>query len=376
MYLDHAATTPVRREVLEAMLPFYGERFGNPSSAHAFGRDARAGLEAARELVAHAIGAHRGEIVFTSGGTEADNLAVLGRARAVPKPVIACSAIEHKAVLASASRAAAEGALTVMLGVDIDGRVELDTVDEIVRRRPALLSIMWVNNEVGTIQPIEQIAERCAEYDVVFHSDAVQAVARLPVRIRRGIDMLTMSGHKLGAPKGIGALYVRDGVTLVGLQHGGSQEHAMRPGTENIAGAVGFATALELAVSERDAEAQRLRALRDQLQNALVENVPGLSVNAADAERAPHILSVAVPGVAQDALLVSLDLEGIAVSTASACQSGAAEPSHVLVAMGRNTDDTAVLRISLGRNTTTTEVNEAAHKLPAIIARIREYASV
>lgn len=380
IYLDHAATTPVRGEVLEAMLPFYGERFGNPSSAHAYGRAARACLEDARERVAAAVGARRAEIVFTSGGTEADNLAVLGRARMVLRdgrnPVVACSAVEHKAVLAAAAQAGREGAMTILVGVDSDGRVELNAIDEALKLRPVVLSIMWVNNEVGTLQPIKQIAERCAASDVVFHTDAVQAIARVPVRFHDGIGLLTLSGHKLGAPKGIGALCIRDGVELVASQHGGSQERGVRPGTENIAAVVGFATALELAVAERDGEAERLRALRDGIVQALKASVPGLTVNGAGAMRAPHILSVAVPGVAQDALLVSLDLEGIAVSTASACQSGAAEASHVLVAMGRNIDGAAVLRISLGRNTTGLEVEEAARKLPHIIARIREFAEV
>ncbi|HEX6559505.1 MAG TPA: cysteine desulfurase family protein [Longimicrobiales bacterium] len=375
IYLDHAATTPVRREVLDAMLPFFGERFGNPSSAHAFGRAARAALEEARERVAGVIGARRSEIVFTSGGTEADNLAVLGRARwalrAQGRAVVGCTATEHKAVLSAITQAAQEGARAVILGVDSEGRVALETITELLEQKPAVISVMWVNNEVGTVQPIEQIAERCAASDVVLHTDAVQAAARLPVRIHDGIGLLSMSGHKLGAPKGIGVLYIRDGVALIASQHGGSQERAIRPGTENIASAVGFSVALELAGAERAAESARLRALRDRLQHALVGAVPDLVVNAGEAERAPHILSVSVTGVEQDALLVSLDLEGIAVSTASACQSGTAEPSHVLVAMGRNIDDAAVLRMSLGRATTAAEIERAVQAIPQIIERVR-----
>jgi cysteine desulfurase len=374
IYLDHAATTPVRREVLEAMLPFYGERFGNPSSAHAFGREARAGLEEARERVAAALGARRAEIVFTSGGTEADNLAVLGRARWAlgesGSAVVACSAVEHKAVLASVAQAAREGAIAIMIGVNGDGRVELDAVDEVLKQKPAVLSVMWVNNEVGTIQPVDEIASRCAEANVVFHSDAVQAVARVSVRVRPGIGLLAVSGHKLGAPKGIGALYVRDGVQLVSSQHGGSQEHGVRPGTENIAAAIGFAKALELAVAERESEAARLRALRDQLQRALLDALPDIIVNGAAAERAPHILNLSVPDAEQDALMVSLDLEGVAVSTASACQSGATEPSHVLVAMGKNMDNAAVIRISLGKNTTADEIAKAAQIIPRVLERV------
>jgi len=375
IYLDHAATTPVRPEVLEAMLPFFGERFGNPSSAHAFGRAARGALEEARERVAASIGARRSEIVFTSGGTEADNLAVLGRARWALRTngaaVVGCSAIEHKAVLSALQQAAREGAHAVILGVDSEGRVALDTLSELLLQRPAVVSIMWVNNEVGTVQDIAAIAAQCAAHDVVLHTDAVQAAARLPVRIHDGIGLLSMSGHKLGAPKGIGALYIRDGVQLAASQHGGSQERALRPGTENITSAIGFSVALELAVREREAESARLRALRDALQQSLIATVPDLAVNAGDAERAPHILSVSVTGVEQDALLVSLDLEGIAVSTASACQSGAAEPSHVLVAMGRNLDDAAVLRVSLGRTTTQQEIETAGRTIAQIIQRVR-----
>lgn len=380
IYLDHAATTPLRSEVLEAMLPFYGERFGNLLSAHSYGRAARAALEDAREQIAGALGARRAEIVFTSGGTEADNLAILGRARlaAAPgvRPVVACSAIEHKAVLAAAAQAGREGATVLIIGVDAEGRIALEAIDEALTQLPAVLSVMWVNNEVGALQPVEQIAAKCAAASVVFHTDAVQAIARVPVRLFDGISLLSLSGHKLGAPKGIGALYIRDGVQLVASQHGGTQERGVRPGTENIAAAVGLATALEYAVAERDSEAARLRALRDELERVLAASVPGLSVNAQNTDRAPHILSVSVPDVAQDALLVSLDLEGIAVSTASACQSGATEPSHVLVAMGRNLDDAAVLRVSLGRATTPGDIATAAHKLPAIVERIRELATV
>lgn len=376
IYLDHAATTPLRREVLDAMLPFYNERFGNPSSSHSFGREARAGLEGARERIAGVLGVRRSEIVFTSGGTESDNLAILGRARARLNgdggaPIVACSAVEHKAVLASAAHTAGMGATLLLVGVDPEGRVELSAIDEVLAQKPAVLSIMWVNNEVGTIQPIEQIAERCATRGVVLHTDAVQAFGRVPVRVLDGISLLTLSGHKLGAPKGIGALFVREGVELGASQHGGGQERAIRPGTENIAAAIGLATAIELADAEREAEAGRLRALRDRLEKALTSAIPDLVVNAGGAERAPHILNLSVTGADQDALLVSLDLEGIAVSTASACQSGATEPSHVLVAMGRVMEGAATMRMSLGKTTTAAEIDRAADVIPGIIKRVR-----
>ena len=377
IYLDHAATTPLRPEVLEAMLPFYNERFGNPSSAHSFGREARAGLEGARERIAAVLGAKRSEIFFTSGGTESDNLAVLGRVRSALTDArggsvfVACSAVEHKAVMSSASHAAGLGAAVVLIGVDGDGRVEMDAVDEALAQKPAVLSVMWVNNEVGTVQPIEQIASRCAAHDVALHTDAVQAFGRVAVRAANGISLLSISGHKLGAPKGIGALFARDGIQLAPAQHGGGQERGVRPGTENIAAAIGLARAVELADAERESEAVRLRTLRDRLQASLKAAVPDLAVNAGCAERAPHILNLSVPGADQDALLVSLDLEGIAVSTASACQSGAAEPSHVLVAMGKVMEGAATMRMSLGRTTTGEEIDRAATVIPDIIKRVR-----
>jgi cysteine desulfurase len=377
IYLDHAATTPLRPEVLEAMLPFYHERFGNPSSAHSFGREARAGLEGARERIAAVLGAKRSEIIFTSGGTESDNLAVLGCVRRAlgerrgENVVVACSAIEHKAVISSACHAAGLGATVVLIGVDGDGRIEMNAVAEALAQKPSVLSVMWVNNEVGTVQPIAEIAERCAEHGVVLHTDAVQAFGRVAVRTEPGISLLSVSGHKLGAPKGIGALYARDGVHLAPAQHGGGQERGVRPGTENIAAAIGLATAVELADAERESEAQRLRALRDRLQAAITTADPSVVVNAASAERAPHILHLSVSGADQDALLVSLDLEGIAVSTASACQSGASEPSHVLVAMGKVMEGAATMRISLGRTTTDEEIDRAATIIPEIIKRVR-----
>ena len=377
VYLDHAASTRVRAEVLEAMLPFYGERFGNPSSAHAWGREARASLEEARDRVARALGAKRNEIVFTSGGTEADNTAVLGRARAAPaagQPVlIACSAIEHKAVLSAVKAAAQDGVVPIIIAVDRNGTLDMAALRQAIEQRPAVLSVMWVNNEVGTVQPIEEIARLCAEAGVCFHTDAIQAFGRVPVAITPGIDSLAVSGHKLGAPKGIGALFVRSGVPMKSTLHGGSQERGIRPGTENVAYAVGVSVAIELAAREQATEAVRLQSLRDKLQQTLQQNIPDLVVNAIDAIRAPHILNVSLRGIEQDAILVSLDLEGIAVSTASACQSGAAEPSHVLVAMGRGAEDEAALRMSLGRTTTEAEIEYVGTRLPAIVERIRNY---
>jgi cysteine desulfurase len=379
VYLDHAASTRIRPEVLHAMMPFFGEHFGNPSSAHAWGREARAALEEARERVARALGAKRSEIVFTSGGTEADNLAVLGRARATAvsgeTPVIVCSAVEHKAVLSAVKAATQDCATGIIVAVDNNGVIDLAALQLALRERPAIVAVMWVNNEVGTVQPVREIAQLCADAAIPFHTDAIQAFGRVPVELHDGITSLAISGHKLGAPKGIGALFVRSGLPLTSTQHGGSQERGVRPGTENVAYAVGFSVAAELAAREQADEATRLQALRDRLQHTLQERIPDLVVNAAGASRAPHILNVSLRGVEQDALLVSLDLERIAVSTASACQSGAAEPSHVLVAMGRGAEDEAALRMSLGRTTTKDEIDYVGTKLPLIVERIRSYAN-
>lgn len=373
VYLDHAASTPVRPEVVAAMLPFYGERFGNPSSAHHWGREARAALEEARERVAAVLGAKRSEIIFTSGGTEADNIAILGRTR--PGAVVACSAIEHKAVLSAVKAAAHAGAIAVIVAVDRNGLIDIEALRQALQQQPAVVAVMWVNNEVGTVQPIETVAQLCAEANVPLHTDAIQAFGRVPVRVNDGISSLAISGHKIGAPKGVGALYVRTGAAVHSILQGGSQERGIRPGTENVAYAVGLAAAVEMTAREQPSERTRLGALRDLLQQTLQARVADLIVNGENAPRAPHILNVSVRSVEQDALLVSLDMEGIAVSTASACQSGATEPSHVLVAMGRGANDESALRLSLGRTTTEADVAYVGEKLPAIIERIRAYAS-
>ncbi|MEJ2186266.1 MAG: cysteine desulfurase family protein [Gemmatimonadota bacterium] len=372
IYLDHAATTPVRAEVREAMAPYYEGRWGNPSSTHRWGREARAALEESRERVADALGAARSEILFTSGGTEADNLALLGRWR-VAGGGVACSAIEHSAVLDAARMAARAGARVQILGVDARGVVDLAALDEALHEQPAVVSVMWGNNEVGTLQPVEAIADRCRAAGVVFHSDAVQAFGRVPVRVdETPVDMVSVSSHKIGGPKGVGALFVRSGVQLEPLLWGGGQERDLRPGTQNVAGAVALATAAELATQEREAESARQAALRDRLEAGLASQVPGLSVNAGGAPRVPHVLNVAIPSVDQDMLLAALDLEGVAVSGGSACHSGAAEPSHVLVAMGRAADGAASIRFSLGRTTTDGEIERALDLVPRVVARLRE----
>jgi cysteine desulfurase len=372
IYLDHAATTPLRPEARAAMEPFLGERFGNPSSAHRWGRDARAALEQARERVAAVLGAQPDEIVFTGAGTEADNIAVLGAWRACGRSdaPVACSAVEHKAVLLAAKAAHRQGAPLVLLAVDEDGRVDTGTLDEVLVLRPAVVSVMWGNNEVGTVQPVAALAERCRAAGVPFHTDAVQAFGKVRVRVDDiACDLLALSAHKFGGPRGIGVLYVREGTAIEPLLWGGGQEHALRPGTQNVAAAVGLAVAAELAAAEQAAEAVRLAGLRDTLEGVLRERVTGLVVNGGG-ERLPHILNVSIAGAAQDALLVALDLEGVAVSVASACQSGASEPSHVLAAMGRVLAEGASIRISLGHTTTAAEVDRAATVIADVAGRV------
>lgn len=384
IYMDWAATTPVRPEVMEAMAPFLADRFGNPSSMHRWGRAARAALEEARERLAAVLGAERREIVFTGSGTESDNLVVLGRVRQVARSgrpvVVACTAVEHKAVLEPARQAAREGAELLVMAVDETGRLDLGALDEALAAEPAVVSVQWGNNEIGTLQPVEDVAARCRSAGVVFHSDAVQAVGRVPVRVdRTPCDLVSLSAHKLGGPKGVGALYVREGIELEALVFGGGQEAELRPGTQNVAGAVGFAVAAELAAAELESESARLETLRDRLEAGLRERVEGLVVYGAGSPRLGHILNVGVPGVDQEAILMALDLEGIAVSSGSACQSGTVEASHVLVAIGAarptsdpENPDPASIRFSLGRTTTEDQVDQVIDRVPDVVHRLRE----
>jgi cysteine desulfurase len=383
VYLDHAATTPVRPEVLEAMLPYLtAQAFGNPSSAHRFGRAARAGLEQARREVAEAVGAEPNQVIFTSGGTEADNLGIVGAALASrDRGGAMCavvSAIEHKAILAAAHAVCHLGGREVLLPVDSEGRVELAALDEALAGRPAVVSIMWVNNEVGVVQPVAEIARRCADAEVAFHTDAVQAFGKVPVSLESvPCTLATISGHKIGAPKGIGALIVRDRKAVEAIIHGGGQQYGIRPGTENVAGAVGLGRAAQLAAAEQTSEATRLGALRDELSGRLRSGVPDVVMNCEGAERAPHVLSVAVPGADSEALLMHLDLAGVAASSGSACSTGAVEPSHVLVAMGVSRDlALGTIRFSLGHGSTADDVERVAEVMPAVVAKVRKLAGV
>lgn len=369
IYLDHAATTPLRPEARAAMEPYLSDRFGNASSTHAAGRSARTALEDARERIAHVLGAVRSEITFTGGGTEADNLAVLGRWRA-RRAGVAVSAVEHSAVLEAAGEAAREGADLTILAVDESGTVDTDALGEALASPQSVVSVMWANNEVGTVQPVAAIAELCREAGVAFHTDAVQAIGHVPVSVADvACDLLSVSAHKFGGPQGVGALFVRRDTELTPLIRGGGQEGGIRAGTANVAGAVGMAQALELAVTGLGDHTDRLETLRDRLERSLVDAVDGLVVNAAGAERSPHILSVAVDGVDADVLLPALDLAGLAVSSGSACHTGAATPSHVLLAMGVERD--AVVRFSLGWTTTAADVDSAASTFAAVLDRVR-----
>jgi cysteine desulfurase len=377
VYLDHAASTPLRAEVREAMLDAMARHAGNPSSAHAFGRAARAALDDARARLAAVIGGEPGEIVFTRGGTEADNLAVAGRAGAAPGRPLAVSAVEHRAVLATAAAVAhASGVPLRVLPVDGCGVVSLEAVDEALAERPAVMAVMWANNEVGAVQPVEEIAARCRDAGVAFHADAVQALGKLPVRADRvAADLLAFSAHKFGGPRGGGALYVRRGTRLAPLLHGGGQERGLRAGTEDVASSVGLAVAAELAEGEREGEMRRLGALRDGLEAALRAAVPELRVHAEGAPRLPTILSVSVAGVDGEMLMMGLDLEGLAVSAGSACSSGSLARSHVLTAMGLGAEDGPAARFSLGRESTEADVARAAAAFPALVARLRAMAT-
>ncbi len=378
VYLDHAATTPVRPEVRAAMDPFFGPTFGNPSSAHRWGRAARAALDEARERVARTMGARPDEVVFTSGGTEADNLAVLGAWRARRDPTrraVVTSPIEHKAVLAAVHHTVEEGAEERLLPVDADGRVRIGAAA--LDRDVAVCSVMWINNETGAVQPVGELAARAHEFGAVFHTDAVQAFGKLAIDTATlPVDLLTISGHKIGAPKGIGALYVRRGTPLAPMLHGGTQDRGRRPGTENVAYAVALATAAELAVAEREAECARLGALRDELEARILAAVPDAVVHASTAARAPHVTNVSVPGCDGAALLLAFDLHGVAASGGSACQTGNVEPSHVLLAMGVAPDLAAsAVRMSVGALTTPACVERVGTLFPALVAKARAAAA-
>lgn len=379
IYLDHAATTPVREEVFEAMKPFFGPRFGNPSSTHRWGREARAALDEARERVARCLGARADEVCFTSCGTESDNLAILGvwrEARESGRNAVVSTPIEHKAILGAVHEAKAEGAEERMLDVDKTGTVTRDSWERDIRDDAAICSVMWVNNEIGTIQPVPELADYTKSRGVVFHTDAVQAFGKVKIdAASQSFDLLSISGHKIGAPKGVGALFIRRGTRLQPLMHGGMQDRGRRPGTENVAYAVALATAAELTVAESDKECERLRAMRDRLEAAIIAALPDAVVHGRGAERAPHVLNISVPGTDSESLLMVLDLQGIAASGGSACSSGSISPSHVLNAIGVKPDlASAAVRLSLGALTTDEAIDRVATVFPALVNKARQFA--
>ena len=434
VYLDHNATTPVDPEVLDAMLPYFSGEYGNASSIHTFGQKARAGVETAREQVAALLGARPQEIVFTSGGTEADNHAIFGIAGAavasssegralstnvaaisstsegsglsaddveaisggpglsrdvtptaqerlqplkvIAVPHIIATAIEHEAVLNTCQALEKRGISVTYLPVDRDGQIDLQALHDSLREHPetVLITAMHANNELGTVQPLEEIGQIAAEADVYFHTDAVQSAGKIPIDVNAfKLDLLSLSGHKLYAPKGIGALYIRGGTRLRQLLYGGHHQRGFRPGTENVAGIVGLGKAAQIAKASLAEDAKRVAALRDTLEHTLLQCVPDSRVNGAGAQRTPNTTNITFSGIEGEALVIALDLKGLACSTGAACSSGAVEPSHVLTAIGLPAEDArASLRFSLGRHTTAADIDFALQVIPAAVAQLRE----
>ena len=374
IYLDHAATTPLSEAARAAMAPYLDDRFGNASSAHAPGREARKGVDEARERVAAAVGARPDEVVFTSGGTEADNLAIKGAAwhgREQGRDGIVVTAIEHHAVLDPARWLARQGFRVREIGVDEHGTVRLDALAAAVDDKTALVSVMWANNEVGTIQPVAEVARIAREAGARFHTDAVQAVPWL--NVDGGVaDLVSIAAHKHGGPKGVGALVVRRGVKIQPLMHGGGQERDVRSGTYNVAGIVGFGAAAEEVAAKRDTWSSEVAVLRDRLQQRLTSAIDGVKVNGHPTERLPNNLHVCIEGVDGEPLILLLDAAGIAASQGSACSSGAAEPSYVLAALGVPRElAKGTLRSTLGRGTTEADVDRAADAVVDAVRRLR-----
>lgn len=377
IYMDANATTPLLPEVLEAMHPWLLESFGNASSIHQHGQQARAAVERARSSVARLLNCRESEIVFTSGGTESDNLAIFGLIQ--PGDHIITSSIEHHAVLHAAHRLSERGFEVTLLPVSSDCRVDPDEVRRALRPNTRLISIMMANNETGVVQPVEEIGQVAKEADVWFHTDAVQAAAKIPVDVQAiGCDLLSLSGHKIHAPQGMGVLYVRRGTKLEPLFFGGTHERQRRAGTENVAGIVGLGKAAEIASqSLTDNSSSRLAALRDQLETGLLNRIEGVGANGASQPRVPNTTNLYFKNLEGEALVIALDLKGLAVSGGSACASGAAEPSHVLTAMGLPAERArASLRFSLMKLNTEQDIDEALNIIPAAVSRLRELAPV
>jgi cysteine desulfurase len=376
VYLDNSATTPVLPEVLAAMQPYFGERFGNASSIHRHGQETRAAVETARESVAALLGCRAAEVVFTSGGTEADNLAIFGLVREGDHVIT--STIEHHAVLNACKHLESEGCEVTWVPVDGRGLLDPHDVRRALRPNTRLISVMMANNETGVLQPVEEIGKIAAEADVYFHTDAVQAAGKVPVDVNQiGCDLLAISGHKIHAPQGVGVLYVRKGTHLAPMLYGGRHERSRRAGTENVPGIVGLGKAADLARTglSRGDNAQ-LAALRDRFERALLR-LESTGVNGGAAPRVPSTTSIYVDFIEGEALVIALDLKGLAVSTGAACSSGAIEPSHVLTAMGLPADRArASIRVSLGKQNTDEDIDFAIALVPETVARLRELSPV
>lgn len=376
IYMDHAATTPIHPEVTEAMLPYLGERFGNPSSIYAEGREARKAVEAARSQVAEALGADPAEICFTSGGTEADNLAVIGTARANRDrgDHVITDIIEHHAVLEPCHYLEKEGYQVTYLPVDGAGLVDPEEVRKAITPSTILVSMMHANNEIGTIQPIEEVSIICREAGVCLHTDAVQTAGALDAGVDRlGVDLLSLSAHKLYGPKGIGCLYVRRGTELQSILLGGGQEKGMRSGTENVAGIVGFGIAMQLAAREWKERSDHVRPLRDRLIDGILERIPHTRLNGGRDRRLPNNVNILFAYIEGEAICLKLDFLGIAASTGSACSSVSGEASHVLLALGILQEEAhGSLRLTLGRENTPDDVDYVLEELPRVIEELRQ----
>lgn len=375
VYLDYAATTPLDKRVLESMLPYLKDQFGNPSSIHEFGRITRDAVEDARRKLAKMIGAHPSEIIFTGSGTESDNLAIMGYAYSHREKGnhIITTQIEHNAVLNTCRFLEKNGFEVTYLEVDEKGRIDLEQLEKSIKKETILISIMTVNNEIGNIYPIDQIGQIARKYGVAFHTDAVQAFGKMKMDMNQiPVDMMSMGAHKIYGPKGVGALYVRRGIRIQKILHGGHQERDRRPGTENVAGIVGFARAAEICMENLEEEATRIGKLRDYFQMKLLNEIEDVSINGDPEHRLFPFLNVSFKNVEGESLLLALDIQGIAASSGSACSSGAVEPSHVLKAISRSEEVALTsIRFSLGRFTTEEDINYALETIKPLIQRIR-----
>ena len=372
VYLDHAATTPVDEEVLEEMLPYFTKKYGNASSLHSFGREARDAIERSRERVAELIGAESEEIIFTAGGTESDNIAIKGIAFRKGKGHIITSQIEHPAVMATCQHLEKKGFDVTYLPVDKYGMVSPEDVENAIRDDTILITIMHANNEIGTVEPIEEIAKIARENEIVFHTDAVQSVGKIPVNVKRiGMDMLSISAHKIYGPKGVGALYIKKGTKIEAIIHGGGHEKGLRPSTENVPGIVGLGKACELAEKRMEEDMKRIQRLRDRLIKGVLE-IEESYLNGHPEKRLPNNAHFRFAAVEGESLILSLDDKGIAGSTGSACSSKKLKPSHVLMAIGLNEVQAhGSLRLTLGRENTEEEIDYVIEVLPPILEKLR-----